>query len=60
MHHIGSLASLAAKVLAKEVSDIGFIINDQVALCADPPRGKLTLMMPPLPLSSGECGAIER
>jgi nitroreductase len=33
IHHIGSLASLAAKVLAKEVSDIGFVIHHQDA-CA--------------------------
>ena len=31
MHHIGSLASLVAKALAKQVGDIGFIIHNQDA-----------------------------
>jgi hypothetical protein len=33
MHHIGSLAGLAAKALAKEVSDIRLVVHDQDA-CA--------------------------
>ena len=33
LRHIGSLASLAAKMLAKEISDIRFVIHDQDA-CA--------------------------
>jgi hypothetical protein len=29
MHHIGSLASFAAEVLAKEISDIRLVVHDQ-------------------------------
>ena len=29
MHHIGALASLAAEMLTKEISDIRFVIHDQ-------------------------------
>jgi hypothetical protein len=41
IHHIGSLAGLTAKPLAKEVSDIRLIVH-------------LTLMMLPRPLSPGK------
>ena len=29
MHHIGSLAGLAAKPLAKQIGDIGLVVDDQ-------------------------------
>jgi hypothetical protein len=50
MHYEGSLLGLAAKPLAKEVGDIRLVVHDKI----------LTVMMPPLPLSPGRCGAIER
>jgi hypothetical protein len=33
MHHIGALAGFAAEVLAEQIGDIGFVIQDQNA-CA--------------------------
>jgi hypothetical protein len=35
MHHVGSLAGFAAEPLAKQVGDIGFIINDKNAHAQD-------------------------
>ena len=61
MHDVGSETGLAAKALAKQVGDIRLVFYDQqLALRADSSNGKLTLMALPLPLSSGEYGAIER
>ena len=31
MHHVGSLAGLAAEALAKEVGHIGLVVDDQDA-----------------------------
>jgi hypothetical protein len=61
MHHIGSLAGLAAKALTEQVGDIGLVIYDQNA-CATRglPKCKPALMMRPLPLPSAEYGAIEK
>jgi hypothetical protein len=56
--HIGSLAGLAAKALAKQVGDIGSSSTTRMlARRADCPPGKLTLM--PLPFPSSACAAIE-
>jgi hypothetical protein len=60
MHHVGSLAGLA-EALPKEVGDIRLVIYDQNARGSrDCPKSKLTLMMLPLPLPSGEYGATEQ
>jgi hypothetical protein len=34
-HHIGALAGLAAKLLAKQIGDIGLIVHDQDAHAHD-------------------------
>ena len=60
MHHIGSVAGLAAKALAKQVCDIRLVIYDQNARGSRRPlEGQLTVMMLLLPLASAEYGAIE-
>jgi hypothetical protein len=49
MHHIDALPSLAAKTLAKQVCDIGLIVQTRI----------LMLTMLPLPLSPDKRAAIE-